>query len=63
MDELNQLCKLSYKTRLIGFASCCAIGIVISFLVCVCVCVWGGGGGVCVRVRFVRTHTTIYKRI
>lgn len=32
MDELNQLCKLSYKTRLIGFASCCAIGIVISFL-------------------------------
>ncbi len=33
MDEVNQLCKMSYKTRLIGFVACCGVGILISFLV------------------------------
>jgi hypothetical protein len=31
--ELDQMCKLSWRTRLIGFGCCCGIGILISILV------------------------------
>jgi hypothetical protein len=33
MDEIDQLCELSYKTRLIGFVSCCSVGMIISLVV------------------------------
>jgi hypothetical protein len=32
-DEVNDTCKLSWRNRVIGFCVCCAIGIVLSFLV------------------------------